>query len=157
MRYKVLIGLFLFLLLMGILGFAPISLHEVINDKILHFTVFFILAVILYCLWNMSVKRNLLLSMIVIMIISVGSEFIQGLLPYRSFDVYDIVSNVLGGICGMMMSSSIDYLLRWRRENRRRWGDVTTHLLHNDVFGSAYLAFLTCVLQESFYGPIYPH
>jgi RsiW-degrading membrane proteinase PrsW (M82 family) len=66
---------------MGILGFAPIHLHEQINDKILHFSIFFILAVFLYFLWNLSVKRNLILATSILFLLAVGSEFIQGLLP----------------------------------------------------------------------------
>lgn len=81
MRFRVLVALFLFLILMGILGFAPIHLHEQINDKILHFSIFFILAVFLYFLWNLSVKRNLVLATSILLLLAVGSEFIQGLLP----------------------------------------------------------------------------
>lgn len=81
MRFRVLVALFLFLILMGILGFAPIHLHEQINDKILHFSIFFILAVFLYFLWNLSVKRNLILATSILLLLAIGSEFIQGLLP----------------------------------------------------------------------------
>lgn len=66
---------------MGVLGFAPIHLHEQVNDKILHFSIFFILAVFLYFLWNLSVKRNLILATSILLVLAVGSEFIQGLLP----------------------------------------------------------------------------
>lgn len=66
---------------MGILGFAPIHLHEQVNDKILHFAIFFILACFLYFLWNLSVKRNLILATCILLILAIGSEFIQGLLP----------------------------------------------------------------------------
>lgn len=81
MRPRVLIALFLFLILMGILGFAPIHLHEQINDKMLHFSIFFILACFLYFLWNLSVKRNLILATSSLLFLAIGSEFIQGLLP----------------------------------------------------------------------------
>jgi hypothetical protein len=83
MRLKVLFGLFFLLLVMGVLGFAPIHLHEQINDKALHFTIFFILGVFLYFLWNLSVKRNLMLATGLLLIMAIGSEFIQGLLPVK--------------------------------------------------------------------------
>lgn len=70
---------------MGVLGFAPIHLHEQVNDKILHFSIFFILAVFLYFLWNLSVKRNLILATSILLVLAVGSEFIQGLLPVSVF------------------------------------------------------------------------
>jgi RsiW-degrading membrane proteinase PrsW (M82 family) len=83
MRPRVLIALFLFLILMGVLGFAPIHLHEQIDDKVLHFSIFFILAVLLYFLWNLSVNRNMILATTTLLILAVGSELIQGLLPVR--------------------------------------------------------------------------
>ncbi|RCI03866.1 hypothetical protein CU098_005760 [Rhizopus stolonifer] len=107
---------------MGILGFAPIHLSEQVNDKILHFFIFFILAVFLYFLWNLSVKRNLILATSSLLVLAIGSEFIQGLLPYRSFDIYDIIANLLGGITGICLSSLTDYLINRHRENKRRFG-----------------------------------
>lgn len=83
MRPKVLFGLFLFLTLMGFLGFAPIHLDEQVNDKLLHFGIFFILACFLYFVWNLNVKRNLVLAGCTLLILAVGSEFIQGLLPVK--------------------------------------------------------------------------
>ncbi|KAI8645144.1 hypothetical protein BD408DRAFT_429938 [Parasitella parasitica] len=109
---------------MGILGFAPIHLHEQINDKALHFSIFFIVAVFLYFLWNLSVKRNLILATIILVVLAVGSEFIQGLLPYRAFDGYDILANLLGGTCGIAISSTIDCLIDRHRENKRRFGGI---------------------------------
>jgi len=85
MRFRVLVALFLFLVLMGILGFAPIHLHEQFNDKVLHFSIFFVLAVFLYFLWNLSVKRNLILATSILLVLAVGSEFIQGLLPVSAY------------------------------------------------------------------------
>lgn len=87
MRIKVLIALFIFLILMGILGFAPIHIHEQIDDKILHFSVFFVFAIFLYFLWDLSVKRNLMLATGIFLIVAVGSEFIQGLLPVNSNNI----------------------------------------------------------------------
>ncbi|KAG2196557.1 hypothetical protein INT47_010396 [Mucor saturninus] len=122
MRPRVLIALFVFLILMGILGFAPIHLHEQVDDKILHFTIFFILACFLYFIWNLSVKRNLILATCLLLILAIGSEFIQGLLPYRSFDIYDIAANLMGGVTGIIASSTVDFLIDRKRENRRRFG-----------------------------------
>lgn len=68
---------------MGILGFAPIDFHEQINDKLLHFSVFFVFAIFLYFLWDLSVKRNVILATSIFLTVAVGSEFIQGLLPVK--------------------------------------------------------------------------
>ncbi|KAI8047799.1 hypothetical protein BDF21DRAFT_433992 [Thamnidium elegans] len=122
MRPKVLIALFLFLIMMGVLGFAPIKLDQQVNDKLLHFGIFFVLACFLYFLWNLNVKRNLILATSMLLILAIGSEFIQGLLPYRSFDVQDIIANLTGGITGIIVSSLIDYCIDIKRENKRRFG-----------------------------------
>ncbi|KAI9476251.1 MAG: hypothetical protein EXX96DRAFT_610077 [Benjaminiella poitrasii] len=123
MRFKVLILLFVYFIIMGVLGFAPIHLQEQLDDKLLHFFIFFNLGVMLYFLWNLaSVKRNLALATAMLSIVAIGSEFIQGLLPYRSFDGYDIMANVLGGSLGLVLASIADYLIEKRRENKRRFG-----------------------------------
>ncbi|CAO3644312.1 unnamed protein product [Cunninghamella echinulata] len=78
---------------MGILGFAPISVHEYINYKLLHFSTF--------CF---------------------GSEFIQGLLPYRTFDWYDILANIIGSSVGLLIAFIMDYAWTARKERIRRHG-----------------------------------
>ncbi|KAI8084847.1 uncharacterized protein BX664DRAFT_316372 [Halteromyces radiatus] len=107
---------------MGILGFAPIHLHERINDKVLHFGTFCILSVFLYYLWNLSFRRNLILTTIILFALTIGSEFIQGLLPYRSFDWYDILANILGSFCGLMLAFLMDYLWTARKAQLGRSG-----------------------------------
>ncbi|KAI8330451.1 hypothetical protein BC941DRAFT_475563 [Chlamydoabsidia padenii] len=107
---------------MGILGFAPIHLHERINDKVLHFGTFCILSICLYYLWNLTFKRNLILTGSILFFLTIGSEFIQGLLPYRTFDWYDILANVLGSLTGLMMALGLDYAWKSRKDQIRRQG-----------------------------------
>ncbi|KAG2228844.1 hypothetical protein INT48_000965 [Thamnidium elegans] len=108
--------------MMGVLGFAPIKLDQQVNDKLLHFGIFFVLACFLYFLWNLNVKRNLILATSMLLILAIGSEFIQGLLPVNAFDVQDIIANLTGGITGIIVSSLIDYCIDIKRENKRRFG-----------------------------------
>ncbi|KAI8355077.1 hypothetical protein EDC96DRAFT_546188 [Choanephora cucurbitarum] len=122
MRLSVLIALFFFLLFMGILGFAPVHLSEHINDKVLHFFVFFILSMLLYFLWDLSIKLNTILASSILIIIATGSELIQGLLPYRTFDLYDILSNILGGLLGVSLSALSQYTLTQYRVKKRMSG-----------------------------------
>ncbi|SAM06457.1 hypothetical protein [Absidia glauca] len=107
---------------MGILGFAPIHLHERINDKTLHFGTFCILSICLYYLWNLSFRRNLVLAGGILFILTIGSEFLQGLLPYRTFDWYDILANVLGSLTGLMIALGLDYAWKSRKDQIRRQG-----------------------------------
>ncbi|CAM0136495.1 unnamed protein product [Umbelopsis sp. WA50703] len=53
---------------------------------------------------------------------SVGSEFIQGQLPYRTFDVYDIVANLVGSSIGILLACCTDYAWSSWNERRRRFG-----------------------------------
>ncbi|KAG0167261.1 hypothetical protein DFQ28_000631 [Apophysomyces sp. BC1034] len=107
---------------MAILGFAPIQLGHRVNDKVLHFSAFFLLGSCLYFLWNLSYKRNLLLASIILFVTAFGSEYLQKLLPYRTFDIQDIMANLMGGSCGLSCAFVLDYALSWRQEHRRRWG-----------------------------------
>ncbi|ORX53132.1 hypothetical protein DM01DRAFT_1383751 [Hesseltinella vesiculosa] len=122
MRLQVLVVIFFLLILMGILGFAPIHVHEHVNDKVLHFMTFCILSVCLYYVWNLSFQRNLLLATSIMLVMSIGSEFIQDLLPYRTFDVWDIVANLLGSGLGLILAFGLDYGWHARKEHQRRWG-----------------------------------
>lgn len=80
LRLRILLVLVILLVLMAILGFAPISLDHV-NDKLLHASCFAIFAFTIYWVWNLSYKKNLGLSVVVMSIMSFGSELLQGLLP----------------------------------------------------------------------------
>ncbi|KAI8070477.1 hypothetical protein BC940DRAFT_296212 [Gongronella butleri] len=122
MRLQVLVVIFFLLILMGVLGFAPIHMHENVNDKVLHFMTFCILSICIYYLWNLSFQRNLALTGGVLLVMAIGSEFIQGLLPYRTFDVWDIVANLSGGSTGLAIAFGLDYAWAARKEHQRRWG-----------------------------------
>lgn len=80
LRKRILAVLVVMLVLMAILGFAPISLEH-INDKVLHASCFGIFAFTVYWVWHLNYQRNVGLSTATMFIMSLGSEFIQGLLP----------------------------------------------------------------------------
>ncbi|CDS05829.1 hypothetical protein LRAMOSA08357 [Lichtheimia ramosa] len=122
MRLRILIVLFFLLIVLAFLGFAPIQLGGRVNDKVLHYTAFLILGICLYFLWDLSYKRNLLLASVILFSAAIVSECVQGLLPYRTFDPYDILANLLGGVTGLLTAFLIDYFFTSRREHRRRWG-----------------------------------
>ncbi|KAI9318372.1 hypothetical protein BX666DRAFT_1876605 [Dichotomocladium elegans] len=122
MRLRILIILFILLFALAILGFAPVHLHEQFNDKILHFVAFFLLGLCLYFIWGLSYQRNLVFASIILFSMAVMSECIQGLLPYRTFDGYDIASNCFGGTVGLLSAFLVDFFFASRREHRRRWG-----------------------------------
>lgn len=102
-RKSVLAGLGLSLVLSAYLGFADISLP---HDKLIHFITFFILSLMFYWLFETSSTRVIrnLTFIVCTLVGGIGSEFIQGLLPYRDFDPKDIIFNVLGSSLALVVS-----------------------------------------------------
>ncbi|KAF3157078.1 hypothetical protein TWF569_003986 [Orbilia oligospora] len=98
-------GAFAFLLLLSAyLGFSK-KLVIPVNDKVVHFICFFLMTLCFYWVLDTSRRRVVNFTLIVMFgILGVGSEFVQGVLPWRTFDAYDIFANLLGagaalGLC----------------------------------------------------------
>lgn len=102
-RKSVLAGLAVTLVLSAYLGFAKISLP---HDKLIHFVTFFLLSLMFYWLFETSSTRAVrnLTFIICTLTGGIGSEFVQGLLPYRDFDFKDIIANVLGSSSALVIS-----------------------------------------------------
>lgn len=85
------------------LGFANISFR---NDKLLHFSVFFLLTALFYWLFDTQSTRAIRNMTFVCCTLAggIGSEFVQALLPYRSFDVMDIIANIVGSLLALLLS-----------------------------------------------------
>ncbi|KAK9466205.1 hypothetical protein V1512DRAFT_264106 [Lipomyces arxii] len=91
------------LLLSAYLGFAPLSIP---NDKFVHFLIFFCLTTTFY--WVVDTTRRRLINstlLVCTLLGGVGSELVQSFVPYRVFDLYDIVANVLGSLLALAISS----------------------------------------------------
>jgi hypothetical protein len=102
----------------GYLGFADIKL---VNDKVIHFTVFFLLTALFYWLFDTQSTRTIRNMTFLLCTLGggIGSEFVQGMLPYRTFDPLDILCNLLGSTLALIIS--IIYhkkLLEQRRQHR---------------------------------------
>ena len=100
------INCFVFVALLVIaayLGFADVQVQ---NDKLVHFTVFFILTTMFYWLFDAQSTRTIRNLTVVVCTLGGGviSEFIQGLLPYRTFDLWDIACNVGGSLLAVVLS-----------------------------------------------------
>ncbi len=90
----------------GIIGFLAISVVPIgrnpfpgieAGDKIAHLGVFFILA-LFPVVTGVASKRAVI---VVLSIVAVGSELLQSLLPYRSWEVIDITADLLGLFAGL--------------------------------------------------------
>lgn len=110
-RPSILLAFVLGLLFAAYLGFAELSLP---NDKLVHFLTFFTLTSLFY--WLFETQHTRYIRNITILICTlgagIGSEFVQSLVPYRTFDFKDILCNVLGSglavvLCGIWHKSSL--------------------------------------------------
>lgn len=92
------------------------------HDKLLHFTVFFVLALDFYWIFDATRKQCINLTGVAIGGLGgVGSEFLQALLaaPERQFDPLDILFNLLGCLSAILLCSWYHNRLLKRRRNAR--------------------------------------
>lgn len=93
-------------LLAGYVGLSSLQLADTglpINDKVLHLLTFFALTVAFYWVVDTTRRRTLHLTLIVCTLgLGVGSEVLQAVLPNgRSFDVLDIIANLVGSLAAL--------------------------------------------------------
>ncbi|RMZ87148.1 hypothetical protein DV736_g5628, partial [Chaetothyriales sp. CBS 134916] len=101
---------------------APESVRPYVpqqSDKALHFVAFFALTATFYFILDTARRRVLHLTVIVCtLVLSVGSEIAQGLLPNdRDFDAWDVLANVLGSLAALTLAS---WYHKRAAERRRR-------------------------------------
>ncbi|OCT46556.1 VanZ domain protein [Cladophialophora carrionii] len=89
------------------------------SDKALHFICFFLLTVVFYFIFDTARRRVIHLTLIICtLLLGVGSEVAQGLLPNdREFDAWDVLANVLGSLAALGLASAYH---RRSAERRRR-------------------------------------
>ncbi|KAI8925506.1 hypothetical protein BC831DRAFT_512464 [Entophlyctis helioformis] len=93
---------------LAVLGFSrnedivPLLPPILRNDKTLHFAGFLLLSLVVFFAWDLpSLRKTLALSVVLMVLASVMSEVLQGLLPYRTFDAKDIEANLTGSAVGL--------------------------------------------------------
>ncbi|CAG8450715.1 9872_t:CDS:2 [Ambispora gerdemannii] len=72
-------------------------------------------------------KYNIYLTIGVMVFLSIFSEVVQGMLPYREFDLYDILANLLGLIFGLLAAILCESLYNYYL---RKKSSETHSLLH---------------------------
>ncbi|ORY40074.1 hypothetical protein BCR35DRAFT_311428 [Leucosporidium creatinivorum] len=128
------------LLLLSLLGFHPtLATHLAppsipFSDKVLHFFAFLLASFLFYGIWlvDESARRvvwwrwwNEALSLVVCTGFGgVGSEVVQGWLPYKTFQWGDIVANLLGSTLGIYLAHRLSLHHRRQAEIRRLYQPV---------------------------------
>jgi len=98
------VGFGVLILAAAYLGLAPSTIPTISqSDKVLHFVTFFLLTICFYWILETNKRRNLQLTLLVCtLVLGVGSEVAQGLLPNgRAFDIFDIAANIAGSLAGL--------------------------------------------------------
>jgi len=119
----------LLLILLGLLGFTNISNSVPVNDKVLHFICLGAATGIFYWIFDVDEdSRRIwfwrhagLICTFVLCFLFGGiiSEFVQSMLPYKTFQSEDVVANLLGSSCGLFISYYLEKYYRHRREISR--------------------------------------
>ncbi|KAK6376345.1 hypothetical protein LTS17_006940 [Exophiala oligosperma] len=89
------------------------------SDKAVHFLVFFALTATFYFILDTNRRRVIHLTLLVCtLVLGVGSEVAQGLLPNdREFDGWDVLANVIGSLAALGLCSAYH---RRSAERRRK-------------------------------------
>ena len=93
------------------------SFAHLINDKVIHASIFFLLGLLVYRALEPKVKpaafdwRRLLIAISAVIIYGISDEFHQGFVPGRTVDYSDALADSLGGV--------FSALLIWLYERRR--------------------------------------
>jgi VanZ family protein len=93
-----------FLLLVILAYIIPSPNLRLIDDKILHVVCFFVGSVLLF--YMLDIKRKYMFFSLFIGL-GIGLEFIHGVLPYRDFELLDIIANILGVLGGIVTTTII--------------------------------------------------
>ncbi|KAK4054003.1 hypothetical protein OIO90_003648 [Microbotryomycetes sp. JL221] len=139
------VACFISLLLLALLGFHPTLANKLSPrqipwwDKVLHFIGFLVSTTLFYGIWLVQHQArrtggigwryfNEIVSTIVCGGVgSIGSEFVQSLLPYKTFQWGDVVANLLGTTLGIYVARRITLNARRAAELRRLYQPVTNN------------------------------
>lgn len=97
------------LLAVWVLSLIPVPpLAQEVNDKIEHATTYALLM-----LWWGQLGFPPMRVVLALIAMGIGIEFAQGLTPYRSFDVHDMLANTLGvSVASLLLLSPLGRVLQ---------------------------------------------
>lgn len=117
------------IILLAFLGFTKFSQSLPLNDKLLHFLCFSLATGVFYFIFDVEEhakriwfwKHSPLIFTLFLCFLCGGilSEFVQSALPYKEFQIGDIIANLLGSSVGLCASYYMERYYRRRREIAR--------------------------------------
>lgn len=90
-------------------------------DKVAHFLMFFPFPILAYASFRPTRKRRqshllvLLAVMVTGAVLAIGTELIQGLSEYRSYEISDFYADMLGIACSSIITAA--YIMTFKTEN----------------------------------------
>ena len=96
---------------------VPSFIFGIAIDKVVHFTLFFPYPLLIWLAFNeyfIKVFKNLTILIIGIsgFVLAFVAEYMQSFNPYRNFDLYDILANIIAIIAGTLILALIRYLIK---------------------------------------------
>ncbi|KZV59332.1 hypothetical protein PENSPDRAFT_644952 [Peniophora sp. CONT] len=120
---------------LGLLGFTNWAHSLPVNDKLLHFVCLGLATCVFYFIldveedarriWYWNRSPLIITGFVCIFLGGVISEFVQSLLPYKTFQFGDIVANILGSSIGLYSAYHLDRYYRHRREINQLYRPLT--------------------------------
>jgi len=125
----------LIMVVLAFLGFTNFVRRLPLNDKILHFICLAFATGVFYFIWDVDedarriwIWRNagaILTGVICFFFGGIVSEIVQSMLPYKVFEMGDIIANLLGSSLGLWVSYHLERYYRHRREISRLYQPVS--------------------------------
>ncbi|KAF9227353.1 hypothetical protein BS17DRAFT_461118 [Gyrodon lividus] len=124
------------MILLAFLGFTNFSHSLPLNVKFLHFTCFCVATGVFYFVFDVEEDARriwfwrhagLIFAAVVCFFFGgLVSEIVQSMLPYKEFNIGNVVANILGSTIGLYTSYHIEKYYRSRREIARLYRPLDT-------------------------------
>ncbi|KAF9650868.1 hypothetical protein BDM02DRAFT_1211069 [Thelephora ganbajun] len=130
---------FIVMLVLAFLGFTNFSHSLPLNDKLLHFMCLGIATGVFYFIfdvendarriWFWRYSPVIFTGFVCFFAGGIVSEVVQSMLPYKEFQIGDVVANLLGSSVGLYVSYYLEKYYRHRREISRLYRPLDTDYL----------------------------
>ncbi|KAJ3834617.1 hypothetical protein F5878DRAFT_630054 [Lentinula raphanica] len=127
---------------LAILGFTNVSHYFPLNDKFLHFICFLIATTVFYFVFDVDEEYRriwfwrhsglIITGFLCFFCGGILSEFVQAMLPYKEFQIGDVIANLLGSSLGLYAAYHMERYYRHRREISRLYRPLDMDALSDE-------------------------
>jgi len=126
------------MLLLAFLGFTNFSRSLPLNDKLLHLICLCVATAVFYFIFDVEEDARriwfwrhsglILTGVMCFFFGGIVSEIVQSMLPYKEFQMGDVVANLLGSAIGLYIAYNLERYYRHRREISRLYRPISNDL-----------------------------